>query len=463
MKPLCEVITESINESLLDSFDKLNKASLKEIQTELKTYVKTKIFKSSGRIKLDAKTGKITLPSNGYIEIQCPIHNAASFEPFEPGAIVLKGATEDDLIKVCQNIDKNHSYELRLYNSPIKKFPTIFDGISLDKLRIEELRSNLDFNNIKLKLNGLYIESFRGTKKKITGTENISVVGDEGLKLHKVEMTSNFGDIDISSNRSWGGIIRVEDTKAPETLFKKLKNAIDIEIRNSSNIDLSSCKCNRLDLQDIDSTYDCSLLPKQVTDYISIYSSDEYENFDFSNLKSKIEKLIFNGVKIDLNMSKEERGVALDFGLITSGKEISQIPESVINYMEKNTKEIKDFDGMSDGKSYVILSAALFGNRDSFDVISYFENFKKVKNPEHYSRKYSCEGWVISYEKDNRYDPISHKKVQWSKCRRNQPDEAEAERFYKDKGEDQPYYITKYRIFEIPSNIQQFVRTLFDV
>lgn len=449
-------LAEYIKESLLDKMGDLAKAQDKAIIQEIKNWVKTNIRKGSGRIKIDSKTGAITLPSNTNIDIQCPVANNVYFEEFEPGNMWVSNATEEDIATICRKIDKKHEYTLRLQYLKAQSLPKELDGMR-GELTIDEIRQDLDFNNINLYLSNFSIEG-EGRNIKVVGTKNINIISKnyDYLTISGVSMMDDFGVIygpkaELSLNR----------VRGKKTLLHNLKNINKLTLKDCSEFDLSKCNCNYLYLWGIDDSFNYDFLPKKLNT-LNIKTTEEYGSFDLSKIKSKVEKLIINDSQVDLNVSPDERNVLYDFGsMIANKNKIDEIPHSLIEYIEKNAKSIKDFDGMTNGKDYITLSRSVFA-KDSkkLEVISYFKNFQKVevdRSSMNRGVEIETEGWVSSWDKNTagKWTNYSDGGLQGLGHR---PMEAEPERFYKNKGN--VYYIDHYMIFEIPEGFKPFIEKI---
>ena len=140
----------------------MSKKQDKAFIQEVKNWVKSNVWKGSGRIKIDAKTGEVTLPSNTDIRITCPVMNGITFNSFEPWTIYMEKATESDIIAVCKNIDKKHEYYLKLRYAELSKFPKELDGMS-GAIEIDVLKNNIDFNDVKLNLCKLHIDGWKSS------------------------------------------------------------------------------------------------------------------------------------------------------------------------------------------------------------------------------------------------------------------------------------------------------------
>lgn len=444
-----------IKESLLDKMGDLAKAQDKAIIQEIKNWVKTNIRKGSGRIKIDSKTGAVTLPSNTSINIHCPIANNVYFEEFEPESMWLFDATEEDLAAICGKIDKKHEYGLRLQYLEAKTFPEELDGMS-GELSIDTIRHDLDFNDINLHLSSFCIE---GRDIKVAGTKNINIISSgnyDYFTISGVTMMDDLGVIDGPKSKLF-----LNKVRGKKTLLCNLKSINTLTLEDCSEFDLSKCDCNYLYLWGIDDSFNYDFLPKKLNT-LNIRTTEEYSSFDLSKIKSKVENLIINDSQVDLNVSPEERNVLYDFGSMTANKnKIDEIPQSLIEYIEKNAKSIKDFDGMTNGKDYITLSKSAWKkDGGKLEVISYFKNFQKVevdRSALNRGIEIETEGWVSSWRKDSM--------GRWTKYFEggsqglgHKPLEAEPERFYKNK--NNVYYIDHYMIFEIPAGFKPFIEKI---
>lgn len=448
-------LKEYIKESLLDDFDTMSKKQDKAFIQEVKNWVKSNVWKGSGRIKIDAKTGEVTLPSNTDIRITCPVMNGITFNSFEPCGIYMEKATESDIIAVCKNIDKKHEYYLELRYAELSNFPKELDGMS-GAIEIDVLKNNIDFNDVKLNLCKLHIDA---RNVNVSGTKNINIIESgyvHDLSLSGVNMKDDLGIVDIPN-----GNITLRRITSKKTLFKGAKKIRNISIDNSSDVDLSKCSCEYLMLSGIDENYDYSFLPKKI-DNLIIKSAEDYHSFDLNKIKSNVGKLIFNNAVVDLNMSPEERDVIYDVNKMKSFAkgEATEIPKSLIKYVAKHSKEIKDFDAMQNGKTYLTMCSDRFNKSSNGDLINmaYYVDFQKGEPHEVYDYennlidiRVDIDGWKSSWI----YNDFSlkfeyHEGVK--NLRHNY--DAKPERLYKDKGK---YFIKNYKIFEIPSSFKPFI------
>lgn len=432
-------LKDYIKESLLDDFGTISKKQDKAFIQEVKNWIKSNVWKGSGRIKIDAKTGEVTLPSNTDIRITCPVMNNITFNSFEPWSIYMEKATESDIIAVCKNIDKKHEYSLKLRYAELSNFPKELDGMS-GAIEIDVLKNNIDFNNVKLNLCKLHIDA---RNVNVSGTKNINVIESgyvHELSLDGVNMKDDLGIIDIPT-----GSIILRRITSKKTLLKDAKKTRNITIDNSSEINLSKCSCEYLMLSGIDENYDYSFLPKKL-DNLIIKTTEDYSSFDLSRIKSTVGSLQINGSVVDLNVSPEERDALYDFGMIKASK-VDVIPDSLVKYIAKNSKEVKDFEAMQNGKTYVTVCGSLWNkDKNEFVNLSYYENITKTEQ--------ETEGWVASWSKDTR-DRFMRYAPNLSGGFKIRPIEAEPKRYMKGKGQE--YYISYYKIFEIPSNFISFI------
>ena len=445
-------LREYIEESLLDKMSDLAKAQDKAIIQEIKNWVKTNVRKGSGRIKIDSKTGVVTLPSNTSVNIQCPIASNVSFEEFEPESMWISSATEEDIATICKNIDKKHAYTLRLQYLEAQTLPKELDGMC-GGLTIGIIRHDLDFNDLNLHLSNFGIE---GSNIKVTGTKNVNIISKnyDYLTISGVSMMDDLGVIDGPKSD-----LSLNKVRGKKTMLRNLKNINKLTLKDCSEFDLSKCNCNYLYLWGIDDSFNYDFLPKTLNT-LNIKTTEAYDSFDLSKIKSKVEKLIINDAQVDLNVSSDERNILYDFGSMTANK-VDEIPNSLIEYIKKNAKSVKDFDGMANGKDYIILSRSIWGkDGKKLEVMSYFKNFQKVevdRTSLNRGIEIETEGWVSSWSKDTigrwtKYFDGGHQGLG------HRPMEAEPERFYKNK--NNVYYIDYYMIFEIPEGFKPFIEKI---
>ena len=451
MRRLNEYLRESIKESIMDGMNGIAKAQDKATIQGIKNWVKSNVSKDKGRIKIDSKTGEITLPDASYINIKCPVVEGASFASFDPYSVWLTNPTESDLATICGNIDRKNEYSLRLQYIELTSFPKELDGMS-GELVIDTFRKDIDFNDVNLNLQKLNLD---GANVTVSGTKNINLISKRDYNffhMENVTLKDDFGTIDVP-----GTDITLKNVHGKKTVFKNLKHAESLTIINCSEFDLSKCDCKYLTLEGVDESFDYGLLPKQI-EYLRIETSEDYDSFDLDKIKSKVNGLQINGAAVDLKVSKEERDALHDFHCMDLDK-VDEVPQRLIDYIAKNSKKVKDFDAMENGKSYLTISRSWHKEDKKYEDMSYFRNLQKVE----YDRsdlnrgiEVKSEGWTASWGKDSsnkwtKYAP------ELSRGYGNRPTEAEPERFY---NRDGGYFIDYYMIFEIPANFKPFIEKI---
>ena len=446
-------LKEYVKESLLDSIDEIAKKQDKAFIQEVKNWVKTNVSKQSGRIKIDSKTGEVTLPDTG-ISIKCPVLNGITFSAFEPDRIWMTYSKEEDVAAVCKNIDKKHEYTLRLQYTEINQLPKELDGMS-GELMIDIFRQDIDFGNINLNLSRLHLD---GANVKLPGTKNVNIISKDSdySCIEGVTLSDDFGTIDAPKSS-----FRLRKVKSKKPLLVGLKNIKELEINGCEcpGLDLRKANCEYLRLEGIDESFDFDCLPKQLKSLV-IKTSEDYNSFDLSKIKTKVDYLSINGSTVDLNVSSEERDALYDMGMLIRD-EFDEIPQRLIDYIAKHSKQVEDFDAMENGKSYITLCKSFYADHSKrYEDISYFKDFQKVeKDRSAMGRGIEIEtkGWVASWGKDVRKKWVKYKNG-GHQGYGNRPTEAEPERFYKNK--QSGYYIDYYKIFEIPESFKPFIEKI---
>lgn len=280
-------LKDYINESVFDDEEAILSKVDKSIVDDIKVWARDNISKQRGKVKVNSKTGEITLLGGTYypyFTIQCPIPVGATFSEFKPGSLILENPTKEEISLVCSKIDKKHDYTLQIYSERGIDIPSELDGM-LGELRME-FKGDLNFFNYKFDLTSLKL---RGDNSTVKGTKSINIKGNI-VSIIDTELKDDLGNIEVDT-------IFLKNVIAKNTLLKGLKRAETIHIDNSSDIDLRNCVCDTLELHNIDVTYDLSFLPKKVNSLI--IKSDKFEDFDFSNIKSNVKQIYLNGLKID--------------------------------------------------------------------------------------------------------------------------------------------------------------------
>ena len=446
-------LNEYIKESLLDDEDNVIKRADKSIIQEIKNWVKTNVSKLSGRIKINSKTGEVTLPDTA-INIKCPILNGITFAAFEPTAVWMSYANEEDVAAVCKNIDKKHEYELRLQYTKLSQLPKELDGMS-GELMIDVFKQDIDFGNINLNLSKLNLE---GDNVKLSGTKNVNIISKDSnySTIDGVTLSDDFGTIDAPKSS-----LTLRDVKSKKSLLSGLKNikTLGIDRCECPGLDLNKANCEYLRLDDIDESFNFDCLPKKMTG-LTLLTSEEYDEFDLNKIKTKIDYLNINGSTVDLNVSPEERDILYDMGQLINDK-FDEIPQRLIDYIAKHSKQVEDFDAMKNGKSYITFCRPFHDHHSKrYENMSYFEDFQKVEKDRSAMGRgieIKTEGWVASWGKDVRKKWVKYSKYGYQGFG-NRPIEAELERFYKNKGDS--YYIDYYKIFEIPESLKPFIKKI---
>ena len=121
----------------------------KQIIDEIKVWSKN-IYKRNGRIKVDSKTGKITLPET-WMEIQCPIPQGASFDIIKNATINLINATDEDLLKFS-NCQIDNTSEIIIKRGTVSYVPKYMENVGEVSVFVDGDLDISEINNIYPKL-----------------------------------------------------------------------------------------------------------------------------------------------------------------------------------------------------------------------------------------------------------------------------------------------------------------------
>lgn len=432
-------LKDYINESIFDSENVITENADKVIIDGIKSWVKTNIQKSHGRIKINSKTGEITPPDYAGLRITCPFPVGVSFGEFKPGQINMRDVTEEELSIFFKNIDSN-SIMLEVNSNKLNSIPEELNGAS--GVMSFTVGCDINFNNYKLNLTSL---SLNGRGHRISGTKSIRI-SDDNRHIGKIQLEWLTMKDDLDLKGATVGEIWLNDVKAKKTILSGLKYAKDIQIENSSNIDLSSCECEIMRLHDVNEKYDYSFLPKKI-DRLFIQSSEDFNSFDLSRIKSKVNRLVINGAEVNMSVGPMEQKMLylVKFMQSPDGRKIDVIPDELLEYIAKHTKEIDDPDKIKDGKDYITVCGGQWNkDADKLTRMSYYEDYGKNDDGADSTLSRASDGrWSINKSNSSviRYDANPKSFVKGGE--------------YGD--------IRHFRIFEVPSSFTPFVKKIMNL
>lgn len=367
---------KSLYESILDD----NIFIVEKIQNSninlIKDWVKNNINKSSGRVKVDNKTGLVTLPPKSNISITCPIPEIVKFADLEDCRLTLYKATDDDLAKFEGKIE-DKIYSLTVRDSSITSTQFINSIYNVDLVFLNT--SKLDISSIK-EVGAL----------SIIPNKNISISGCKNLsKVNKISLNGGENSIitikdDFSSVKNIDKVF-FKHVKCDSTIFKNIKTADTIDLNYSSEIDLSSInKLKSLNLT-TKHNFDTTLLPKSV-DTLMVDSNSSISDIELEYLPKTnyfrlngqtINTEIFNdkeAIKVinSLNNALGERGGMYSVSYKKPNSLV--VPEEVIEYFKKNCKQVKPGE-LKPNKQYFIISQY----KKEYDRMHYIENIDNSK------------------------------------------------------------------------------------
>lgn len=323
-------LSDYIYESILDDVSTLSKENLKAMISPIKEWTKT-VKKTGGRIKVDSKTGKVTLPDNHITisNMNYEFPQGISFADFKPTNLTLWWQTGEDIMKILAH---TKSGDVKIYDP---KDLTVFD-VPLDVYSLRmDLSDDLKFTD-KVSIGGIDIQKLGSAKKNISisGLKNICVEGKTGISLRSVNCVDPFGEIKTINE------LYCNNVNGPSDLFKNLKYAKDITVTNCSVFDFSRCECDKFRISGIDGSYDFKKLPKKF-EALYIASEKDLNEFDLSFINDENIKVYFNSDRITLGDS-EANDIINEFNKLKQrGSHIETLSDKFINYFKQNSTPAK--------------------------------------------------------------------------------------------------------------------------
>jgi hypothetical protein len=323
-------LSEFIEESLLDKEDVLAKKLVGDSINHIRMWAKT-VRKTQGRIKVNSKTGEVTLPDS-CVSIYGEENNlpsGISFADFKPDSLELWWMTGEDIMKILPHVKLG---DVRIHGP--KDF-TVFDK-SLDVYSLDMVISDdLKFNE-KVSVGEFKIEKLGSAQKNITisGLKNVCIDEGTGIRLHNINCKDSFSEIKTISD------LYCYNVKGPLDLFKKAKNINEIKITECSDFNFSGCVCNEFEITGIDSRYDFKNLPKKFN-ILKINSDYDINEFDLSFIKDDNVKVYFNGGEIMIGDSESSYIIAQFQKMQKQNSHIDSLPDNIINYFQKNSTPAK--------------------------------------------------------------------------------------------------------------------------
>lgn len=344
MVDLSEYILEGI-------FDEISNTELtKQIVDGIKAWAKN-IYKRGGRIKVDSKTGKITLPET-WLEIQCPIPAAASFDIIKNTSIKLIDATDKDLLKFS-NCRLDNTSKITIEGGTVSYLPKYMENVGEVGAFVNGDLDISEINNI-----GNLRISVRGN---LTGCQHLKSVDTLSITGYdKKHIKDNFNNLTYSNK------IRLCHVQNDAELFKNLKNLSSITFNKCSPVDISNIKhIQELKIEECE-VFIPAYWPRNI-DYVDLNNWDESFNITDLDLQNfpNISKMKYNGTKFNIDILKDKDALtALAALQYAAGKNSvshagrksrgTAIPQEIIDYFIKNCKQVK-YDNIDVGKEYFVM------------------------------------------------------------------------------------------------------------
>ena len=322
----------------------------KQIIDEIKAWAKT-IYKRNGRIKVDSKTGKITLPET-WLEIQCPIPSASSFDIIKNATINLINATDEDLLKFG-NCQIDNTSEIIIKRGTVSYLPKYMENVGEVSVSVD---GDLDISEINNIVN-LRIE----VSGNLTGCQYLQSVNTLNIKgCGKKHIKDNFNNL-INANE-----IKLYAIQSDAKLFKNLKNLSSITFDKCSPVDISNIKhIQKLIIKECDE-FIPAYWPRNIN-WVDLDNWDEsfsIADLDLHNFPN-ISKMRYNGSDFNIDILKDKDALtALAALQYATGKNSTNyarrkprstvIPQEIIDYFIKNTNQVK-YDNIDSSKEYFVM------------------------------------------------------------------------------------------------------------
>lgn len=335
-------------------FDEPSEAKLTKLAiSKLKAWVKTIQKDGKGRVKFDQENMKVILPSRAHFDISCPIPNPITLEIDGDNSkyhtrLSLINATDDDIDKV-KHLQMRSKY---LYDSYITHIPQEWSFIDGD-IKIYDPNNNIDLSNLS-EVENISIESTK--KVKIFGIENIKAarhiqfknITVDGIfkKLKETSMDMDHVECDVNLFKNVNNIINKWGISNGHLSIKFEKCLVDL-----SNITKYEGYITLGDLSDLKGEF----LPKYVDTLKILDENIRVEDLSNINL-SNVDTLIVDCLGyINPLITKDKEALSAYINLCQSVKDrIERVPQEIIDYFVKNTKQIKYNDVKNNEEYFVI-------------------------------------------------------------------------------------------------------------
>lgn len=342
----------NLDEYILESiFDEISTAQFtKQIIDEIKAWTKN-IYKRNGRIKVDSKTGKITLPET-WLEIPCPIPSAASFDIIKNATINFINATDEDLLKFS-NCQIDNTSEIIIKRGTVSYLPKYMENVGEVSIFVDGDLDISEINNIgNLKI---------GVGGNLTGCQYLKSVNTLNIIGYgKKHIKDNFNNL-INANE-----IELCEIQSDAKLFKNLKNLSSITFDKCSPVDISNIKhIQKLIIKECDE-FIPTYWPRNIN-YVDLNNWDEsfsITDLDLHNFPN-ISKMRYNGSDFNIDILKDKDALtalaALQYA--TGRNSVSHaerkprstvIPQEIIDYFIKNANQVK-YDNINSNKKYFVM------------------------------------------------------------------------------------------------------------
>ena len=296
---------------------------------------------------------KVILPSHANFEISCPIPNSITLEIDGDNSkyythLSLINATDDDIDKV-KYLQMRCKY---LYNSYITYIPQEWSVIDGD-FEIYDPNNDIDLSNLSEVVANMCIESTK--KVKIFGVENIKAarhiqfknITVDGIfkKLKETSMDMDCVECNVNLFKNVNNIINKYGGKGQGPI-KFEKCLVDL-----SNITRYEGYMTLGDISDLKGEF----LPKHIDTLKILDKNVKIEDLSDINL-SNIDTLIVDclgHINPLLVKDKEALKVYINFYQFVENNDKS-IPQEIIDYFVKNTKQIK-YNDIKNNEEYFVI------------------------------------------------------------------------------------------------------------
>lgn len=329
---------------------------------------------------------KVILPSHANFKISCPIPDSITLEIDGDNSrvytnLTLKNATDDDIDKV-KHLQTDSKCLIDSYITHIPQEWSVMDG----DFEIYNPNNNIDLSNLS-EVVDMCIESTK--KVKIFGIENIKAA--RHIRFKNITVDGIFKKLKETS-------MDMDHVECNVNLFKNVNNIINKYGGNKGQEPIDFKKC-LVDLSNITryegymtlgdiSDLKREFLPKYIDTLEILDENVKIEDLSDINL-SNIDTLIVDclgHINPLLVKDKEALKVYINFYQFVKNN-VKSIPQEIIDYFVKNTKQIKYND--------------IKNNEEYFVIPPHWANKSK------YESMYKIKGSVIINEITNKFHPFN--------------------------------------------------------